>query len=272
MSNLSIGQYYPAKSVIHSLDPRFKLISSVLFLVCVFLVRDTIGFAVLFVSVLGLVRLANIPFRVVFKALRPVVFVLIFTSLISLFMTKGGPLLFHWKFISIYEAGIYHVVFIAIRIFALVVGVCVLLTYTTTPIELTDGLETLFKPLELLHIPVQYFAMMMALAIRFIPILMEETDRIMAAQKSRGSDLDSRNVFTKIKSLMTVIIPLFVSSFRRADDLAIAMECRCYYCGKKRTRMRRLKSSVNDFMFILLFVLFIVLVILINKLKIGYSM
>lgn len=272
MKGISFGQYYPARSPLHSLDPRVKIILTLLYIVCSFLCKNVLSYALLLLSALLLVALGRIPLKIVLRGLRGVLFVLAFTALLNVFWTSGEVLLFEWKFIKIYLEGIYSAIFIMIRIAALIIGTGMLMTYTTTPIALTNAIEDLLLPLKKLHVPVHTFAMMMTIALRFIPTLTEETDRIMTAQKARGADFSSGGLIARAKALIPVLIPLFVSAFNRAGDLATAMECRCYHGGEGRTRMSILHYRALDFIAILIMITFGVSLVLLNMLGIGYTM
>ena len=272
MKSIAFGQYYPSRSPLHSLDPRVKIILTILYIVCSFTCKNVLSYALLLLSAIALVLLGNIPLSIVLKGLKAVLFVLAFTAVLNIFWTSGEQLLFEWKFIKIYAEGIYAAIFIMIRITALIIGTSMLMTYTTTPIALTNAIEDLLSPLKLLHVPVHSFAMMMTIALRFIPTLTEETDRIMTAQKARGADFTSGSLASRAKALVPVLIPLFVSAFNRASDLATAMECRCYNGGEGRTRM-----TVRKLRFVDIIPLFIILVfgaglVVLNIMKIGYTM
>ncbi len=251
MTGFALGQYYPGQSLLHRLDPRAKMISSVLFIVCTFLCKNADAYLLLLAVTLLLLAVSTIPLRIVWRGIKPVIFILLFTVIINVFFTNGDVLLVSWRFIHIYKEGLSNAVYMGIRILVLIVGTCLFLTYTTTPIALTDAIEQLLKPLKVLRFPVHEFAMMMTIALRFIPTLMEETQKIMAAQKARGADFSQGNLFHRAKALVPVLVPLFVSSFRRADELATAMECRCYHGDKGRTRMNALHWHAADFIFML---------------------
>ena len=272
--NVALGQYYPSGSVLHRLDPRMKFILAIVYIVAGFLCKNVISFALLFVSTVILVLLSKIPMRIVLKSIKAIIFIIVFTAIINIFLTKGeeNQLLFSWKFIAIYENGLYNALFIIVRILAMIVGTSIFLTYTTTPIQLTDAIERLFSPLKVLHVPVHEFAMMMTIALRFIPTIVEETEKIMAAQKARGTDFSNGPLAKRIKALIPIIIPLFVSAFRRAGDLATAMTCRCYRGGEGRTRMTVLKLSYRDFIALATMIIFIGGIVVINILSIGYTM
>lgn len=272
MKSIALGQYYPSNSVLHRLDPRIKIILAVLYIVASFLCKNIISFAALAVSAIVIILLGRIPLKIVLKGLRPIIIILAFTSFINIFFTKGEIALVEWKFINIYLEGIFSAIFIIIRIAALIIGTSMFMTYTTTPIELTDALEDLLSPLKLLHVPVHEFAMMMTIALRFIPTLVEETDRIMTAQKARGADFSSGGLVQRAKALIPILIPLFVSAFNRAGDLATAMECRCYSGGKGRTRMTVRHVRFVDFIPLVLMVAFGAGLVVLNVLSIGFTM
>lgn len=272
MKSIAFGQYYPADSILHRLDPRIKIILTILYIVCSFLCKNLISFALLALSAIVLILLSRVPVKIVARGLRAVLFVLAFTSVLNIFWTKGEIPLVDWKFIQIYPEGIYAAIFIIIRIASLIIGTGMLLTYTTTPIALTDAIEDLLSPLKKLRVPVHDFAMMMTIALRFIPLLIEETDKIMTAQKARGADFSSGGLTQRIKALIPVIIPLFASAFNRAGDLATAMECRCYHGGEGRTRMTVRRVRLKDFVALLVMILLGGALIALNILGIGFTM
>ncbi len=272
MKNIAIGQYYPAQSILHSIDPRCKIILALCYIVASFLCHNILGFAVLLASAFLLIFMGRIPFRVVFKGIRPILFIMLFTVVINLFLTTGDTLIFKWGIINIYLEGIYNAVFMVIRIVVLVVGACMFLTYTTTPIALTDAIEQLLSPLKKIKVPVHEFAMMMTIALRFIPTLVDETDKIMSAQKARGADFSSGGLIKRAKALIPILIPLFVSSFRRADELATAMECRCYRGGEGRTRMTVLHIRPRDIISLAVMAAFITLLVFCGFVDFIYSM
>ena len=270
MKNVAFGQYYPADSLIHRLDPRAKVILAVLYIVCTFLCKNAAAFVLLTVSALGLILLSRLPLRMILRSLRPILFIIAFTSVINIFMTKGEHLLTppEWS-IRIYAEGIWNAVFMILRITVLIIGTGVLLTYTTTPIALTDALELLLAPLKKIKVPVHDFAMMMTIALRFIPTLTEETEKIMQAQKARGANFTSGSLLKRAKALIPILIPLFVSAFNRAFELAAAMECRCYHGDEGRTRLKVLKYRWVDMVAVLLVVLLGVSLVLLNRVGIG---
>ena len=272
MKSIALGQYYPAQSVLHRTDPRMKIILTVLYIVCSFLSKNVLSFLLLLLSAMVLIALGRIPLKIVLRGLRPVLFVLAFTTVLNIFWTKGEQLLFGWYFIQVYMEGIYAALFMMIRITTLIIGTSMLLTYTTTPIALTDALEDLLSPLKKLHVPVHEFAMMMTIALRFIPLLVEETDKIMTAQKARGVDFSAGKLTDRAKALIPVLIPLFVSAFNRAGDLATAMECRCYHGGEGRTRMHVLKLHARDFVPLVGVLLLGTALVMLNLAGIGYTM
>lgn len=271
MKNISFGQYYPAESVIHRADPRAKVILAVLYIVCTFLCKNILSFAVLSVSAVVIILASHIPLGAVLRAIRPVIYIMLFTAILNVFWTSGETLLFSWKFINVYAEGLYRALFMVVRIVALIIGTSIFLTYTTTPISLTDALEQLLGPLKKIKVPVHEFSMMMTIALRFIPTLIEETNKIISAQKARGADFTSGSLAKRAKALIPVLVPLFISAFRRADELATAMECRCYRGGDGRTKLHVLHYSYVDFVMIGVMILFGGLVIAVNYLGIGYS-
>ena len=247
MKSITLGQFYPADSILHRADPRMKVILTVLYIVATFLAKNVLSFALLLLSALVLILVSKIPMKLVIKSIRPILFIMAFTALINVFFTGGETVLVEWKFIHIYLEGVYQALFMVTRIVVLILGTSMLLTYTPTPIMLTDALEQLLAPLRLLHVPVHEFAMMMTIALRFIPTIMEETEKIMSAQKARGADFTQGSLAQRAKALIPIIVPLFASVFRRADELATAMECRCYHGGDDRTKMKLLRYSLLDF-------------------------
>ena len=258
ISDITLGQFFPGNSPIHRLDPRTKIILTTVFIVAVFLANSAAGFAALFLSVILLIASSKISFSVILKGIKPVIYVLVFTALINIFVTKGeGEPLFALSVVKIYREGIIRAVFMALRVILLITGTSLLLTYTTSPISLTDGIESLFSPLKRIGVPVHIFAMMMTIALRFIPTLVEETEKIMNAQKSRGADFSSGSLVKRAKALIPILLPLFISSFNRADELATAMECRCYRGDKKRTKLVKLQYHKLDAVWMLLGVIFL---------------
>ena len=249
MKGITLGQYYPADSVMHRLDPRTKVIGAVVYIVAAFLCNNLLSFGLLLLSALCLILVSRIPLKIVLKSIRALIFIMAFTAILNIFWITDADAapLFEWKFITIYEKGLYNAAFILIRITTMVIGTSLFLTYTTSPIALTDAIESLLRPLSRIKVPVHEFAMMMTIALRFIPTIVEETDKIMSAQKARGADFTTGSLPARVKALIPVIVPLFASSFRRAGELATAMECRCYHGGEGRTRMKQLKLTAKDF-------------------------
>ncbi|MBO4308387.1 MAG: energy-coupling factor transporter transmembrane protein EcfT [Clostridia bacterium] len=282
MKSIAFGQYYPANSPIHRMDPRAKVILTVLYIVCTFLCRNTLCFAALLLSAVFLTVLSRVPIGMILRSIRPLIVILTFTSLINVFMTKGERLLTpSWEIplwgahvwrIRIFAEGLWNALFMVVRIVALLIGTSVLLSYTTTPIALTDALERLFSPLKKIKVPVHDIAMMTTIALRFIPTLMDETQRIMNAQKARGADFTSGGLIKRAKALLPVLIPLLVSAFNRAYELASAMECRCYHGGEGRTRLKILHLRVSDVFAVLLLVAFGVGIFFLNRVGILYTM
>lgn len=272
--SIALGQFYPASSPLHKLDPRMKIILAVAYIVTSFLCKNIFSFALLLVSAFVLILISRIPVRVVLGSIKAIIFVMVFTAVLNIFWTAGDEenLLFSWRFIHIYTDGLYNALFIIIRIISMIVGSCMFLTYTTTPIQLTDGIESLLSPLKKLGIPVHEFAMMMTIALRFIPTIIEETGKIMSAQKARGADFTNGSLIQRAKALIPVLIPLFISAFRRAGELATAMTCRCYRGGEGRTKLHVLKVKPRDFVALALMVMFIAAVVLINIFGFGYTM
>lgn len=265
IKDITLGQFFPGDSLLHRADPRMKIIAALMYIVFVFMAKVTLAYLFVILFTIVLVIISRLKFRVILKALKPVLFIMVFTAFFNIFWTRGeGTPLFEYGIIKIYKEGIWFAVMMVLRVACILAGSCVLLTYTTSPIALTDGLERLLAPLKKIHLPVHEFSMMMTIALRFIPTLVEETDKIMSAQKARGADFSSGGLIKRAKALLPVLIPLFASSFRRASELATAMECRCYRGDNGRTRMTTLKYSLSDLALFLMIVLFGAGVILIN--------
>ena len=265
LKDITLGQYFPGNSPVHRLDPRAKLVSVILYIVALFLAKWWVTYAILLVVLAAAVRLSTIAPKAILRGMRPVVILLVFTALLNMFYTPGEHVLFSFWIFTLTLEGIRHAFFMVVRIMMLISGTF-LLTYTTSPLELTDGLESLLSPLKKIKVPVHELAMMMSIALRFIPTLIEETDKIMSAQRARGADFDSGNLIQKAKALIPLLVPLFVSAFRRADELATAMECRCYHGGQGRTRMNKLKYRPTDRIVILAFLVLCVLVGVLGRL------
>ena len=245
LRDITIGQHFPGNSILHRCDPRLKLVGTLAYIVVLFVAANPVGIA-LSIALLGLLySVAKIPFKMILKSLKPIVPVIIFTAVLNLFFLTGETPLFHWWIFTIYPEGVRYAILMAVRVMALIAGTS-LLTYTTSPIVLTDAIENLLRPLGRLHFPVHELAMMMTIALRFIPTLIDETEKIMNAQKARGAMLDTGSFMQRVKALVPILIPLFLSAFRRADELAMAMECRCYHGGEGRTRLKVLKFGKED--------------------------
>ncbi len=244
LKDITLGQYFPGNTVVHRLDPRTKILLVLVYIVALFLCRWVFSYALAFAFLALAVALSRIRLKALFKGLKPLLLIIVFTALINLFYSEGEPLVEFWIF-RITREGIWNACFLVLRIMLLVMGTF-LLTYTTSPIALTDGIESLLKPLKVVHFPVHELAMMMSIALRFIPTLIEETDKIISAQKARGADFETGNLFRRAKALIPILVPLFVSAFRRADELATAMECRCYHGGEGRTKMKQLRFHAAD--------------------------
>lgn len=261
MREITIGQYYPVESIIHSLDPRTKILSTILLIVFTFITGTYVGLGICASMILLITVLGKIPFRKVLKSLKAVSFIIAFTFLLNMFFFKEGEVIFQWGIISLTYGGINRALFMAIRLMLLIVGAS-LMTFTTSPIELTDGLERLMSPLKKIGFPAHEIAMMMSIALRFIPILTEETDKIMKAQSARGAVFDEGNLFKRAKAIVALLIPLLASAFHRAIELASAMEARCYHGGEGRTRLKVLKMKKRDFWAFMIMLAFFLVILL----------
>ncbi|MBO4299036.1 MAG: energy-coupling factor transporter transmembrane protein EcfT [Clostridia bacterium] len=242
---ITIGQYFPGTSPLHRMDPRAKILFTIALIAGVFLADSAAGYAVMFAFVFAAIRVSRIGVKFIVKGLKPILFIMLFTFFINMFFTSGGTVLLEWRFIRVTDSGVRAASFMALRL-ALLVIVSQLLTLTTSSIELTDGIEALLRPLSKIGFPAHELAMMMSIAMRFIPTLMEETDKIMKAQMARGADFESGNLIQRARAMLPLLVPLFVSAFRRADELALAMEARCYRGGQGRTRMKQLRFTRLD--------------------------
>ncbi|RHR06144.1 energy-coupling factor transporter transmembrane protein EcfT [Pseudoflavonifractor sp. AF19-9AC] len=259
LKDITLGQYFPGNSLVHRLDPRTKLIAVTLYIVALFLADFFVTYAMMLVVLALAIRISKVPLRSILRGLKPILFIAIFTALLNLFYTSGEHVLVKFWIFTITLEGVFNAFFMVVRIMMLIAGTF-LLTYTTSPILLTDGLESLLSPLKKLHIPIHELSMIMSIALRFIPTLIEETDKIMSAQRARGADFESGNLMQRAKALIPLLVPLFISAFRRADELAVAMECRCYHGGEGRTRLRQLKYQGRDYGVLLFFLVITVLV------------
>ena len=264
LKDITFGQYLFGTSIVHRLDPRLKIVCTTLFIVMLFISTNPIGIGLTILFLFALFLVARIPMKMVARSIKPILPIVLFTAVLNMFFISGDPLFSIWK-ITVSKQGMYYAAILSLRIVCLLAGSS-LLTYTTSPIELTDGIERLLAPLSKLGLPVHELAMMMTIALRFIPTLIEETDKIMSAQKSRGANLDTGNFATRVKALVPVLVPLFISSFRRADELALAMECRCYHGGEGRTRLKQLKFRSIDLWAAIVFLLIFAAVITIKYL------
>jgi energy-coupling factor transport system permease protein len=246
LRDITIGQFFPGQSSIHRLDPRVKIVITFVFIVIIFFVKSFIGYAMILAYMSLAVALSGVPVRYMLKGLKPLLFIIALTFFINIFFTSGERVIFKFWFLTLTREGLLQGIFMALRLIFLVAGTS-LLTLTTSPIALTDGIEHLLQPLKVLRFPVHELAMMMTIALRFIPTLLEETDKIMKAQMARGADFESGNLFQRARALVPLLVPLFISAFRRADELAMAMESRCYRGGENRTRMKTLKTAGRDY-------------------------
>ncbi len=244
LKDITLGQYFPGHTILHRMDPRTKILLTTLYIVALFLCKQVVSYALVIAVLAGAVAISHVGLKSIVRGMRPVLIIVILTAVLNLFYTPGQEL-WRWGFLRITVEGIWAAVFMVLRI-TLLITCTFLLTYTTSPILLTDGLEKLLSPLKHLRFPVHELAMMMSIALRFIPTLIEETDKIMSAQRARGADFDSGNLIQKAQTLVPLLVPLFISAFRRADELAVAMECRCYHGGEGRTRMRQLHFQRAD--------------------------
>ena len=246
LKDITLGQYFPGNSIAHKLDPRTKILLVTLYIIALFSAKGWMGYAVMAVTLAACVKVSHVGLRALVRGLKPLVFIIAFTGILNMFFTPDTHYLWEWGILRVSVKGIENALFMVIRIMLLVMGTF-LMTYTTSPIVLTDAIEQLLKPLGKLHFPVHELAMMMSIALRFIPTLIEETDKIMNAQKARGAQLDTGKMTDRVKALVPVLIPLFISAFRRADELAMAMECRCYRGGTGRTRLKVLRCEKQDY-------------------------
>ena len=266
LKDITLGQYFPGNTVIHRLDPRTKLLFTVLYIVALFSAKGGVVYAVLFAVLCASIAVSRIHPRNILRGMKPILFIIVLTAVLNIFYTPGDPI-WQWKFLKITVEGLWAAFFMVLRI-SFLITCTFLLTYTTSPIMLTDGLERLLGPLKKLRVPVHELSMMMSIALRFIPTLIEETDKIMSAQKARGADFDTGNLFQKAKALVPLLVPLFISAFRRADELATAMECRCYHGGEGRTRLRQLRFRGSDIAALILGVALVGLVLIFRALGI----
>lgn len=263
LRDITIGQFYPVESPVHRLDPRVKVVAVLVYLISLFVFSSFIGYIVVSLFLVTVIMMSRVPFSYIIKGLKPILILLLFTAFFNIFWTRGD-IAFQWKFITITWQGLRKGLFMSMRLIYLIIGSS-MLTYTTTPNQLTDAIESLLKPLEALHVPVYDFAMMMSLALRFIPILLDEANRIINAQSARGADFEEGNLWKRMKAMVSILVPLLVSSVRRAYDLAMAMESRCYHGGTGRTKMKPLKYRSVDYVVYGILVLYFVLVIVVTS-------
>ena len=263
LKDITLGQYFPGQSVIHRLDPRTKLVMLVVYIVALFLAESWVSYGLMFLFLVSVIWLSTIPLKSILRGMKPLVMILIFTGVLNLFFTQDGDVIFRFWIFTVTTGGFSRAVMMMSRILMLITGTF-LLTYTTSPIALTDGLESLMNPLKKVGVPVHELSMMMCIALRFIPTLIEETDKIMCAQKARGADFETGSLMDRAKALIPILVPLFISAFRRADELATAMECRCYQGGEGRTKMKLLRYHREDFLSYAVGVVLLIVVILLK--------
>ena len=265
LKDLTLGQYFPGNSPIHKLDPRVKIVSVMVYIAAVFSASGAYSYILIAAAPVAFVLLSGINVNTVLKSVKPLAFIIVFTAVINLFWKSGEtPLFSFWK-ITVYAEGVATALKMIVRLLSLVIGTFVLLTYTTSPVALTDAIESLISPLKKLGVPTHEFSMMMSIALRFIPTLIEETDKIISAQKSRGANFEEGSLIDRSKALVPVLIPLFVSAFRRADELACAMECRLYHGGEGRTKLKVFRTKPSDIAALMLFALLLAAVIILNR-------
>jgi energy-coupling factor transport system permease protein len=265
LSDISLGRYYKADSILHRTDPRIKTLLYLVYLVVIFIIKSPVALCALGVVTVIQICMAKVRLPVIWKTVSPVLPLSLFILILNLLTIRQGNSIFNWQFINITDYGLSRAVLMAIRLIFLIVTTSLMLTLTTTPLKIADALESLFSPLKIIKVPVHEMAMMMSIALRFIPTLIEETDKIMSAQKARGAAMDSGGLLQRAKALIPVLVPLFVSSFRRADELALAMECRCYHGDEGRTRMKQLHYETRDYLAFALLLALIALVVLLNR-------
>lgn len=264
--DVAFGQYYPARSFIHKMDARIKIVLSLVYLVCIFFLQSFFGFGIIFVLLVTMVAASRVPLRSVLRSIKPILILLAFTTILNIFFVTDGDVLVQWSFIRITTGGLVFAAKMVLRMLLLVMGAS-LLTLTTTPVDLTHAIERLLKPLTVIHFPVHELALIMSITLRFIPALMDETDRIIRAQKARGADFESGNIFKRAKAFIPILIPLIIGAFKRAEELAVAMDSRCYNGAKGRTRMKILKMSWRDLVGAMVIVVFFAGAITLNYLQ-----
>lgn len=272
LKDITLGQYFPGNSPLHKMDPRMKIIISVIYIAAIFWAKNIFSFALLLIFTSAMIVMSKIKFSIILKGVKPIMLIVAFTAFVNLFWTRGEVLLVHFGVINIYLEGLTTAVLMVIRILTLIVGTSLFLSYTTSPIALTDALERLMKPLKKIKVPVHEFTMMMTIALRFIPTLIEETEKIINAQKARGADFESGNILRRAKALVPILIPLFISAFRRADELAVAMECRCYHGDEGRTKMKILRMRASDWVSLAVMVIFAIGILALNNVPTPYAL
>ncbi len=264
LKDITLGQYFPGNTVAHKLDPRTKILLVVLYIVALFCAKGVIAYALLGLCLATCVKISKVGMKQLVRGLKPVLFIIVFTGVLNLFFTPGDRYLLEVGFLRISDTGLENAIYMVLRIMLLIMGTF-LMTYTTSPISLTDGLEQLMGGLKRFHVPVHELSMMMSIALRFIPTLIEETDKIMSAQKARGADFESGNLIDKAKAMIPILVPLFISAFRRADELAVAMECRCYHGGEGRTKLHVLHYQKRDYMVLAFFGVLLLAVLVLGR-------
>lgn len=260
--DMTIGQYYNVDSVIHRLDPRVKIVITFVYVVTLFFARNPVLYGLAFLTLAAYIALSKVPLKFILKGLKALGFIILFTVILNLFTVSGANVLFQWKFIKITDSGLVSAIYLGLRLVFMIIGSS-MMTYTTTPNALTDGLEKMLGWMKKLHVPVHEFAMIMAIAMRFIPVLVEELDKIMKAQTARGVDFNEGNIFARLKKLMPILVPLFVSAIRRSDELALAMDARCYHGGEGRTKMKPLQYKKMDVFAYILVIFYLVVTIVV---------
>jgi len=264
LKDITLGQFFPGDTLLHRLDPRTKLIMTLLYIVLLFVAKSYVSYGLVFLFLVICIAVSRIPLKTILSGLKPILVLIVVTGVLNLFFTRGERLLFRVWRLSVYWEGVWTAVSMALRIMMLIVGT-LLLTYTTSPIMLTDGLEKLLGPLKKIKLPVHELSMMMSIALRFIPTLIEETDKIMSAQKARGADFDTGSLIRRAKALLPILVPLFISAFRRADELATAMESRCYHGGEGRTKMKQLRYERRDCLALIFGAVFLAVMIFLRR-------
>ncbi len=267
LRDVTLGQFFPGNSLLHRIDPRMKIIISIAYIVAIFMAKSALSYGLVVLFTLLIILISQIKISTLLKSIKPILFIVVITVVINLFFYGGNrsePIISFW-IVKIYLEGIINAAYMIVRIICVVIGTSVILTYTTSPIALTDGLEQMLMPLAKIHLPVHEFSMMMTIALRFVPTIISETDKIMSAQKARGASFSSGSIIARAKAFIPILIPLFISSFKRADELATAMECRCYRGGTGRTKMNKLKFSIIDLFAFIVFGIVIAGIVLINN-------